>query len=68
MGTWSFGSAEGEYWGEQSQDDVVEVMRVAVEGGLTYINTAEMYQDGRSEMAIGDAIARNGGDHFRKKS
>jgi aryl-alcohol dehydrogenase-like predicted oxidoreductase len=51
MGCWAFGG--GEYWGAQSQKDVNEVVRFAVEQGCNYFDTAEAYNDGASEMSLG---------------
>src|SRR5215471_11753664 len=61
MGCWAFGG--GEYWGAQSQKDVNEVVRCAVEHGCNYFDTAEAYNDGASEESLGLAlqgIARDG--------
>ena len=54
MGCWSFGG--GEYWGPQSQDDVNEVVRFAVEQGCNFFDTAEAYNDGASEASLGAAL------------
>jgi myo-inositol catabolism protein IolS len=53
-GCWAYGG--GEYWGRQAQDDVNAVVRRAVELGVNYFDTAEAYNDGRSESALGAAI------------
>ncbi|GHU07858.1 hypothetical protein FACS1894158_16620 [Betaproteobacteria bacterium] len=54
LGCWSFGG--GDYWGEQSQNDVNEVVRSAVDSGINYFDTAEAYNEGRSESSLGLAI------------
>ncbi len=54
LGCWSFGG--GTYWGEQDQKDVDEVVHAAVDCGINYFDTAEAYNDGRSETALGLAI------------
>jgi aryl-alcohol dehydrogenase-like predicted oxidoreductase len=54
IGCWSFGG--GEYWGRQAQADADEVVRRAVELGITYFDTAEVYNEGRSESSLGRAI------------
>lgn len=54
LGTWSFGG--GEYWGPQSQADVDQVVGRAIERGLTYFDTAEMYNAGASESSLGRAL------------
>lgn len=54
LGCWAFGG--GDYWGEQDQRDVDAVVRRAVELGITYFDTAEAYNEGRSEEALGAAM------------
>ncbi len=54
LGTWSFGG--GSYWGPQDQGDVNEVVAQALESGVTYFDTAEMYNDGASEVSLGAAL------------
>jgi myo-inositol catabolism protein IolS len=54
VGCWSFGG--GEYWGRQAQADADEVVRRAFELGITYFDTAEVYNSGRSESSLGRAI------------
>jgi aryl-alcohol dehydrogenase-like predicted oxidoreductase len=54
MGCWAYG--DGEYWGAQSQKDVNEVVRFAVDHGCNYFDTAEVYNDGASEVSLGLAL------------
>ena len=54
MGCWAYGG--GEYWGPQSQQDVNEVVRYAVEQGCNFFDTAEAYNDGASETSLGLAL------------
>ena len=51
LGCWAFGG--GEYWGPQDQSDVDAVVRRAFEAGVNYFDTAEVYNEGRSEAALG---------------
>lgn len=53
-GCWAFGS--GDYWGEQNQKDVNEVVHASLDLGINYFDTAEVYNHGRSETALGNAI------------
>jgi aryl-alcohol dehydrogenase-like predicted oxidoreductase len=53
-GCWSFGG--GEYWGEQNQKDVDKVVHASVDFGINYFDTAEVYNDGRSEISLGLAL------------
>lgn len=55
LGCWSFGG--GEYWGRQEQKDADAVVRSALAGGIDYFDTAEAYNDGRSELSLGRALA-----------
>jgi myo-inositol catabolism protein IolS len=55
LGCWSFGG--GEYWGPVEQSDLDAVVRRAFELGITYFDTAEAYNDGRSEASLGRALS-----------
>jgi myo-inositol catabolism protein IolS len=54
VGCFSFGG--GAYWGEQSQRDVDEVVAHALELGVNFFDTAEGYNHGASEIALGQAL------------
>ena len=54
LGCWSFGG--GNYWGNQDQKDVDAVVRAAAESGINYFDTAEVYNEGRSESSLGIAM------------
>eukprot|EP01127_Copromyxa_protea_P014430 TRINITY_DN4014_c0_g1_i3.p1 TRINITY_DN4014_c0_g1~~TRINITY_DN4014_c0_g1_i3.p1 ORF type:complete len:242 (-),score=30.67 TRINITY_DN4014_c0_g1_i3:70-795(-) len=56
IGGWSFGG--GEYWGEQDQKDNLEVISKALSYGCTYFDTAEAYDNGASEKALGDVLKK----------
>ncbi|MDQ1186407.1 aldo/keto reductase [Agrobacterium larrymoorei] len=51
IGTWNMGESKA----EEAQE--VASIRKAVELGMTVVDTAEMYADGRSEAVVGKAIA-----------
>jgi myo-inositol catabolism protein IolS len=53
-GCWAFGG--GEYWGKQNQRDVNMVVHASVDLGINYFDTAEVYNEGRSESSLGIAI------------
>ncbi|MGH7997008.1 MAG: aldo/keto reductase [Opitutaceae bacterium] len=55
VGCFSFGG--GAYWGAQSQQDVDAVVGRALELGANFFDTAESYNDGASEIALGRALA-----------
>ncbi len=54
MGCWAFGG--GDYWGTADQGEVNKVVHTAYEHGITYFDTAEVYNDGRSEKSLGVAL------------
>jgi aryl-alcohol dehydrogenase-like predicted oxidoreductase len=49
LGTWQLGAD----WGEVSQDDALAVLEASVDAGVTFLDTADVYGDGRSEQVIG---------------
>ena len=53
MGCWAFGG--GDYWGQQSQADVDRTVRRALDLGINYFDSAEAYNEGRSEESLGKA-------------
>ena len=56
---WS-GSAPGSWaadWGEVSEPEALSVLDAAVEAGVTFFDTADVYGDGRSEQLIGRFLA-----------
>ena len=56
LGCWSFGGEKDDYWGAQDQTQVNVVVRKAFELGVNYFDTAEGYNDGRSEESLALAI------------
>src|SRR6202012_2273065 len=57
LGTWQLGAD----WGNVSEADALDVLRAAVESGVTFFDTADVYGDGRSERVIGRFLAGNAG-------
>ncbi|MHA7179437.1 aldo/keto reductase [Arthrobacter sp. MDB2-24] len=55
LGTWQLGAD----WGEVEDKDAVAVLDAAVEAGVTFFDTADVYGDGRSETTIGSFLAAN---------
>jgi aryl-alcohol dehydrogenase-like predicted oxidoreductase len=60
LGTWQLGAD----WGDVSERDALDVLQAAVESGVTFLDTADVYGDGRSERIIGRFIAGNSGQHL----
>jgi aryl-alcohol dehydrogenase-like predicted oxidoreductase len=55
LGTWQLGAD----WGEVPEADALAVLWAAVESGVTFFDTADVYGDGRSERVIGRFLAGN---------
>ncbi|MCF6521660.1 aldo/keto reductase [Streptomyces sp. JJ36] len=49
LGTWQLGAD----WGTVREQDALDVLDAAVEAGVTFFDTADVYGDGRSEQLIG---------------
>ncbi|MQS34994.1 aldo/keto reductase [Streptomyces katsurahamanus] len=49
LGTWQLGAD----WGAVNEDDAFSVLDAAVDAGVTFFDTADVYGDGRSERLIG---------------
>jgi aryl-alcohol dehydrogenase-like predicted oxidoreductase len=54
VGVWSFGG--GSYWGPQDDKDADAVVSAAFERGCAFFDTAEAYNDGRSEETLGRVL------------
>jgi aryl-alcohol dehydrogenase-like predicted oxidoreductase len=48
LGCWQLGGD----WGEVSEDDALATLHAAVEAGVTLLDTADVYGDGRSEQLV----------------
>ncbi|WP_306206625.1 aldo/keto reductase [Actinoplanes sp. RD1] len=49
LGAWQLGAD----WGEVTEEDAHATLAAAVDAGVTFIDTADVYGDGRSEQVIG---------------
>lgn len=54
MGCWAFGDPS--FWGPQDDRDTRETIAAALDGGITFFDTAEGYGDGASETILGNAL------------
>ena len=52
LGCWQLGAD----WGHVSDDDALRILETAVDHGVTFIDTADVYGAGRSETLIGQFI------------
>lgn len=50
MGAWQLG---GDSWGDVSEDDALATLGAAVDCGVRFIDTADVYGSGRSESLVG---------------
>jgi aryl-alcohol dehydrogenase-like predicted oxidoreductase len=57
LGTWQLGAD----WGEVADKDALAVLDAAAESGITLLDTADVYGDGRSERLIGQFLGGNPG-------
>ena len=63
LGTMTFGGSGEDMWaniGQLGQHDADTLVRAAIEGGVNFIDTADVYADGRSEEITGQAIRNLG--------
>ncbi len=59
LGCWQFsggGSLAGRYWPPMADEDVTEIVRASLGGGVDWFDTAEAYGRGRSEEALSRAL------------
>ncbi|GAA4916557.1 aldo/keto reductase [Streptomonospora salina] len=52
FGAWQIGAA----WGDVSEEDALSALRTSVESGVDFIDTADVYGDGRSERLVGQIL------------
>jgi aryl-alcohol dehydrogenase-like predicted oxidoreductase len=58
FGAWAIGAA----WGEVNDDDAIKALHAALDSGVTFIDTADVYGDGHSERLIAKAMKERGGE------
>lgn len=57
FGAWAIGGT----WGEVTEADARATLHVALDAGISFVDTADVYGDGRSERIIRDVLAERGG-------
>ena len=57
LGTWQFGSTEWGYGRDYAEREAGDIVRRALDVGITFFDTAEIYAFGRSERILGKALA-----------
>lgn len=58
FGGWQLGGT----WGDVNDDDSVKTLLHAYEKGINFVDTAELYGEGRSESVVGRSLQEWGGD------
>ena len=65
LGCWQFSGGKGVlggYWEVLTQDQVTAIVKVALERGVNWFDTAEAYGKGHSEEALATALHATGID------
>lgn len=57
FGAWAIGGT----WGEVTEADARATLHAALDAGISFVDTADVYGDGRSERIIRDVLAERGG-------
>ena len=57
LGAWQLGAD----WGAVDESDALGVLQAAIDGGVTFIDTADVYGDGRSERLVGQVLKSHDG-------
>ncbi len=57
FGAWAIGGA----WGDVSDADARQALHAALDAGVDFIDTADVYGDGRSERIIREVLKERGG-------
>ncbi|WP_211112475.1 aldo/keto reductase [Azospirillum sp. SYSU D00513] len=58
FGAWAIGGS----WGGVSEEDAKQALHAALDAGTSFIDTADVYGDGRSERIIRDVLKERGGE------
>ena len=54
FGAWVVGT---DWWGDRTREDAIDLLHHAVEEGITYFDTGDVYGHGDSEDLLGEALA-----------
>ena len=58
FGAWAIGGS----WGDVPEATAKDALHAALDAGTTFIDTADVYGDGRSERIIADVLKQRDGD------
>src|ERR671917_2056365 len=56
LGCWQLGAD----WGKVDESDALAVLHAAADSGVTFLDTADVYGDGRSERLVGRFLRERG--------
>jgi len=57
FGAWVVGT---DWWGDRDEADALEMVEYALDAGITYFDTGDVYGHGRSEELLGEVLAERG--------
>ena len=57
FGAWVVGT---DWWGDRDEDDALEMVEYALDAGITYFDTGDVYGHGRSEELLSEVVAERG--------
>jgi aryl-alcohol dehydrogenase-like predicted oxidoreductase len=61
LGCWQFaGGSHKFFWKSPPQEEVNNIVKATLEGGVNWFDTAELYGKGRSERALATALCKTG--------
>ncbi|GMK39688.1 oxidoreductase [Paenibacillus sp. CCS19] len=59
LGTWQFSGGQGligKYWSTLPDEQVRDIIRICLEGGINWFDTAEIYGNGESERVLASSL------------
>ena len=59
LGCWQFSKGSGmvgKFWPVLSDETIHDIVRISLEGGINWFDTAEVYGGGQSEEMLADAL------------
>lgn len=63
LGCWQFSKRQGwagKYWSMLEDDEIKDIVKISLEGGINWFDTAEIYGNGESEQALALALRELG--------
>ena len=61
LGCWQFSKNNGfagKFWSTLSDEETVEIVKISLEGGMNWFDTAELYGRGKSEKSLSQALKK----------